>query len=330
MTPLTIRRTALEALSVCPAWEGDGGLSARFGRDVHSAIEAWTRACVDAGGWIEPKRDMVPRGDREVFEVLTQFSFGHDPQVEVWDSSEELLSVDVGDGVTLTGTLDRLDLWPIGGVGGEGVGARIVDYKTGWAAPTETSFQLRFYGALLCFNNDDVREVTLVQDHVRLSADRGILSEVLTRDELMVWWVTDVEPLIPLAVSALREGGEPQGGSACTWCRKRWTCAEGIAPARDVPTSDDEAREILAEMVRLDAAKDARVKALRAFMDGREPIQAAGWVMGFQMTGEGMAVDTVAAKAAGLVKPKVPKRTWACKPVKATAEDEPEAVEVAS
>lgn len=304
MTLPRIRRSEFEALLSCPNYDNDSSEAAAFGTDVHAAIAAWIRSCEAMQDTVEPVMAMVPRADESVFTLLQEFTQTHTPGLDTLYDVECLIEHET-DLAILTGTLDRLDTW----VTDDGLDALISDWKSGWH-PVENAFQQKWYGSLVCLTFPSVQTVTMRTDYIRLSEGRGITDVVMLRPELLEWWDTHVVPYIPRVLEARANGGPAEGGAACQYCRRRYECADSIAPYRNAPQTAEQAAEMVGELVRLEAAAKEREKALRVYLEEREPLIVNGLSAGFKLTGGNLTVDRKAAEAAGLMKRSEAKATW--------------------
>ena len=317
---ITLRRTELQQLIGCEAAESDESEPANFGSLFHRCVEAYWDRCMQAGGDVPEEFDSIidaVLGERawgvdpvrfvDLRKVMDRFVWSHTVGLATFASTERKLRAVIDtdtEPFLLTGTVDRSD-WLETNEWGEPTVGMITDYKTHHAI-VDVAFQMRVYGNLLIRMHPSVDLVVVRPDFVRIRQGEEF-DEQLTRTELEEWWDVTLPPsLLTRVIERKRErdaGAKmtPTGGSACQYCRLRWSCAAAIAPARTHPQNEDEARGVLAEVIRLDAAVKARKDALRPWVVALGTVTASAEVDGADEDAE----PTTVTKAYGATEPKV-------------------------
>ncbi|MBH0774674.1 RecB family exonuclease [Nocardia bovistercoris] len=155
----------------------------------------------------------------EVRELLVAYYRLEDPTRFDPESREQLVEVELGDGVLLRGFVDRIDLAPTGQL-------RVVDYKTGRApgpnAETRALFQLKFYALVVL----RTRGILPAQLRLIYLADEQILTYAPDEEELLRFERT-LSALWEAIVSAGRSGDfRPNPGWLCGFCDYKAMCPE--------------------------------------------------------------------------------------------------------
>ena len=284
---IVIRRTELEQLIGCEDCESEESEIANFGSLAHRCIEAYFDRAMQAGGDVPEEMQAIvdsvfterawgvhPDRFTDLRRLMDRFAFSHSVSMDTFASTERKLSAVIDTDVEpfmLTGTVDRTDWLEVDSWGQPTV-VMITDYKTYWTA-TDTSFQMNVYAYLICEMHPTIQEVLLRPDFIRLRQGNEF-DRSMDRTAIQAWWDETCPPsLLGRVVAryiAKREGEKmtPTGGSACQYCSKRHgKCAEVVNPSKGVPATEEEARELLGKVIRLDAAVKSHKAMLKPWVN---------------------------------------------------------------
>lgn len=282
---IVLRRTELQQLIGCEAAESDESEAANFGSLFHRCVEAYWDRCMHAGGDLPEESDSIvsavlaekawgvdPSRFADLRQLMDRFVWSHSVSIQTFASTERKLSAEIEtdtDPFILTGTVDRSDWLEVDQYGQPTVGM-ITDYKSHYAI-VDVSFQMRVYANLMIRIHPSVEVVVTRPDFVRIRQGEEF-DEQMTRTQLQEWWDDTLPPSLLTRVVErykTKRAGEPMiptGGSACQYCRLRWSCPASIAPHRNAPATEDEARTVLAELIRLNAGVATRKDALKPWV----------------------------------------------------------------
>lgn len=291
MTRAVIRRTLAENLIACTAHQGQDSEAAAFGRGFHSFAASYQLLCQqtreetrlsDVHGLATEAfyraRGVSPNRLQEFLELCELFAGTHPAELASLMSVEETLTHDIG-WALLTCTLDRLDRVDAGDPDDDATEVQVKDWKTEHTLEGDHSFQIRWYVQMLFLARPRLQRVGFQIDLVRrrwqpepLWFERGDLDE---------WWATTLAALQEAWEIQQAGRGVPTGGSACTFCAKRYSCGAAVSSAAVLPENDDQAAETISTWLRLQAAEEEHKRALRTYFGDRDPVLFNGLEVGF-------------------------------------------------
>jgi hypothetical protein len=316
-----IRRSFAESLLTCTTYEGSDSEAASFGSAFHGFHAAWTLRCQQLGtDYLDPEdirrlaasafdeqRGISQARREEFLDLCRDFSNTHTAELAKLIAVEKTLTHDIG-WALLTCTVDRLDRTDGGDPDDEPTSLRIIDRKSGFAdafGKVSHEFQAQWYVQMAFLNYPSAKEVAWELDPVRSSMPQEPV--VWRRGDLDEWWVETLNRVSDAYDLWASGRGRPQGGPACQFCAKRYSCAMSIEPWRSAPENDDQAEEQFGDLIRLTEALTVRKKALEAYFSDRTPAVWAGHEVGwlqprepsFRVTAEPVTVKAI-LDAAGM------------------------------
>jgi len=285
-----IRRSLAEGLLACSDFQREDGERLAFGIAFHDfAAMYWRRlqaireesdltAVRGLAGeaWARTPGLLQSRYD-EFMRLAERFAETHLGELATLTDVEYTEVLDIGD-MVLTCTIDRIDRLDGGDPDDDATWERISDFKTE-QGEMDHAFQVRFYAQMRFERHPRLQRISFVIDPIRLGRpDEPIEFE---RGDLDEWWETTLDGLRRRRAAP---PGNPTGGPKCHECALRATCGRSLAEAREMPTTEDEADEQLAEAHRLDAAAALRWAGQRQFYKGRDERVVAGEDIGYLET----------------------------------------------
>lgn len=297
-----LRRTFVQNFLACGAYSDTRSEEAAAGSYFHELFATYTLTCkahredsmlgevdrIAREVWFRGPRGLPQSRLEEGRKLLWRFARSHIIDLRRLQRVEYTLTHDIGWAI-LTGTVDAEYREDDDDADDPMRIARIVDYKTPWGVG-DHDWQMRFYVCLrfLQPRSQALEEVHVDIDYPRLNIEP--IHDEYHRDdfehgELGEWWRDEV--LRPLeAAWPGRRRSKPTGGTACTYCAKRLTCAsaEGEAAAR--PTNDEEFLAFFGHVLRREAELEELRKVFRAYWRSRDPGVVLGHDVGYLLPKE--------------------------------------------
>ena len=237
------------------------------------------------------------------------WALGSEVNPSTFVGAEIPMALDAGNGLTITGTIDRLDI--------EGTTATIRDWKSSLYAPSVEAAaerpQLRTYATLLCLGllrGEDqplgrhIEQVELRYEFVRLPLSDGVLTNRtfwLDRHELH-----DHQRSLEALAGRLRRcwdtGYFPAStGSWCSICPARAECPipDADHPYASQIQTEEDAKAAGEQFLHNKAATDRARKALRGWVEEHGPLEVGGDMLAtFDVSERRSPIDPDAMKEA--------------------------------
>lgn len=296
-----IRRSLAENLLTCPTFVREDNEVLAFGQAAHSFFAAYFLQCRAANE--ETRLTDVTRLAGEAWartHGLQQGRFAEFMQLceffaLTWEAGLETLShlehtetLEVGEDLLLTATMDRIDRADQGDPDDPPSRELITDFKTE-RAELDHDFQMRWYAQQRLLGSPALSEVG-----VRIAWVRdAFLSDTVwyRRGELDFWWKT---MLAGLRDRLAQPDPQPVGGPSCPDCAKRFSCGKATAVAREIPEDEAQADELFQDLLRLEEAREVRHAGLKHFYGDRQPRVVHGHELGYLTPREARLVITAA------------------------------------
>lgn len=320
----TYRRSTVESVIQCNAYEGDRSLEAGAGTAFHTAVKAYWLHCqarreesdlsaivpIARRAFLTPEVGLHPDLLDDLVELFDHFARSHLAELDTLLRLEDTIEADpgltnpiTGAAIRFTGTPDRLDRLDGGDPDDDPTWVAIGDYKTNRAV-VNNMFQGRFYALLVFLTMGTVDRVTTRFDYVRFphvrglrqaGAQNGVIEIDYWREEVEDGWLGEWwETIKLLFLEKLTAPVEPQGCAACEYCRKRTTCGGVLTPYTGTPITVEEAHALYRDWLRAKQVERTRWKALEGFfrITGTPAQHWEGDDVGFQRPREPRLVVT--------------------------------------
>ncbi len=287
-----VRRSLAEALLACSDFQREDGERLAFGVAFHDFVALYWRHLQSvreesdltavrglAGkAWARTPGLLQSRFD-EFMDMCERFAAMYLGELATLTDIEHTEVLDVGWAV-LTCTIDRVDRRDGGDPDDDATWESIRDEKTE-QGEMDHAFQIRWYVQMRFLNHPRLRRISFIINPVRLGRpDEPIDFE---RGDLDEWWEITLDGLRRRLETPK---GNPTGGPKCYECALRATCGKALAEAREIPTTEAEADEQLAEHHRMEAAAEVRWAAQKEWYRGRDERVVGGEEVGFLLTQE--------------------------------------------